>query len=129
MDQAEGFIAPGQENKVYKLIRSLYGLKQAPKQWHQKFDKIILSYGFEINKTDECVYHMRCDAKIIILCLYVDDILIFGTDLEIIKKIKEFLSQNFDMKDLGEAELILNTKIIRDDNGITLSQSHYVEKI
>ena len=129
MDQPEGFIAPGQENKVCKLIRSLYGLKQAPKQWHQKFDKIILSYGFEINKKGEWVYHMRCGNKIIILCLYVDDILIFGTDLEIINKIKEFLSQNFDMKDLGEAELILNTKIIRDDNRIALSQSHYVEKI
>ena len=72
---------------------------------------------------------MRCDDKIIILCLYVDNILSFGTNLEIINKIKEFLSQNFDMKDLGEAELILNTKIIRDDNRITLSQSYYVEKI
>ena len=66
---------------------------------------------------------------IIILCLYVDDILIFGTNLEVVNKIKKFLSQNFDMKDLGNAELILNTKIIGDDGGITLSQSHYVEKI
>ena len=31
MNQAEGFVASGQENKVCKLIRSLYGLKQAPK--------------------------------------------------------------------------------------------------
>ena len=66
---------------------------------------------------------------IIILCLYVDAILIFGTNLEAVNKIKKFLSQNFDMKDLGKAELILNTKIIRGDDVITLSQSHYVEKI
>ena len=32
MDQPEGFIADGQENKVCRLIKSLYGLKQAPKQ-------------------------------------------------------------------------------------------------
>jgi len=32
MDQPEGFIADGQENKVCKLLKSLYGLKQAPKQ-------------------------------------------------------------------------------------------------
>jgi len=31
MDQSEGFIAKGQENKVCKLVKSLYGLKQAPK--------------------------------------------------------------------------------------------------
>lgn len=34
MEQAEGFVEPGQERKVCKLIKSLYGLKQAPKQWH-----------------------------------------------------------------------------------------------
>jgi hypothetical protein len=33
------------------------------------------------------------------------------------------------MKDLGEAHVILNTKLIKDMNGITLSQSHYVEKV
>ncbi|CAM9001921.1 unnamed protein product [Rhodiola kirilowii] len=47
MKQPEGFIMPGHENKVCKLIKSLYGLKQAPKQWHQKFDEVILSSGFK----------------------------------------------------------------------------------
>ena len=41
MEQPEGFIIPGQENKVCRLVKSLYGLKQAPKQWHAKFDKVI----------------------------------------------------------------------------------------
>ncbi|KAL0435156.1 UNVERIFIED_CONTAM: Retrovirus-related Pol polyprotein from transposon TNT 1-94 [Sesamum radiatum] len=33
MEQPEGFVISGQENKVCKLNKSLYGLKQAPKQW------------------------------------------------------------------------------------------------
>jgi hypothetical protein len=41
MDQPEGFIADGQENKVCRLIKSLYGLKQPPKQWHEKFDNTL----------------------------------------------------------------------------------------
>ncbi|KAK4385553.1 Expansin-B4 [Sesamum angolense] len=45
-DQPEGFIAHGNERKVCKLVKSLYGLKQAPKQWHEKFDQIILAFGF-----------------------------------------------------------------------------------
>jgi hypothetical protein len=61
--------------------------------------------------------------------LYVDDILIFGTDLEAIMETKVFLSKNFDMKDLGEADVILNIKLIKVEDGITLSQSHYVEKV
>nr|GEY77314.1 zinc finger, CCHC-type [Tanacetum cinerariifolium] len=39
MKQPEGFVMPGNEYKVCKLVKSLYGLKQAPKQWHQKFDE------------------------------------------------------------------------------------------
>ena len=31
IEQLEGFFAPQQENKVYKLVKSLYRLKQAPK--------------------------------------------------------------------------------------------------
>ena len=41
----------------------------------------------------------------------------------------KFLSKSFDMKDLGEADVILNIKLIKVENGITLSQSHYVKKV
>jgi hypothetical protein len=33
------------------------------------------------------------------------------------------------MKDLGEVDVILNIKLIKEESGITLSQSHYVEKV
>ena len=55
LEQPEGFIVPGQEQKVCRLIKSLYGLKQAPKQWHSKFDEVMLSNGFKINECDKCV--------------------------------------------------------------------------
>ena len=43
---------------------------------------------------------------------------------------KDFLIQNFEMKDLGVADVILNIKLLRGgDGGITLLQSHYVEKV
>ena len=56
MKQPEGFVMPGHESKVCKLKKSLYGLKQAPKQWHQKFDDVVLSNGFSLNQADKCVY-------------------------------------------------------------------------
>jgi hypothetical protein len=66
----------------------------------------------------------------VILCSYVDDILIFGTSLVLIKEDKDLLSNNFEMKDLGEADVILNVKLLKEGNGgIILSQSHYVERI
>jgi hypothetical protein len=51
--------------------------------------------------------------------------LIFGTDLNEVEKTKSFLSKSFDMKDLGEADVILGIKIIRDGENAGLSQSHY----
>nr|ABA93582.1 retrotransposon protein, putative, Ty1-copia subclass [Oryza sativa Japonica Group] len=87
------------------------------------------SAGFAVNEADKCVYYRHGGGEGVILCLYVDDILIFGTNLEVINEVKSFLSQNFDMKDLGVADVILNIKLIRGENGITLLQSHYVEKI
>ncbi|GJX65398.1 zinc finger, CCHC-type containing protein [Tanacetum coccineum] len=56
MKQPEGFVMPGNEYKVCKLVKSLYGLKEAPKQWHQKFNEIMLSSGFLLNQSDKCVY-------------------------------------------------------------------------
>ena len=129
MDQLDGFVVKGQEGKVYKLLKSLYGLKQAPKQWHEKFDKTLTYVGFVVNKADKCVYYRHGGGRVI-LCLYVDDILIFGSSLKVTEEVKEFLSKNFEIKDLGEADVILNIKLQREgDGGVTLLQTHYVEKV
>jgi hypothetical protein len=83
-----------------------------------------------VNKADKCLYYRFGGGEGVILCLYVDDILIFGTSLNVIKDVKEFLSQNLVMKDLGEADVILNIKLVREgDGGLTLLQSHYVEDV
>jgi hypothetical protein len=130
MEQPNGFVLEGQERKVCKLKKSLYGLKQAPKQWHEKFERTLTSVGFVVNEADKCVYYRHGGGEGVVLCLYVDDILIFGTSLKVIEEVKTFLSQCFEMKDLGEADVILNIKLLRDENnGITLVQSHYVEKV
>jgi hypothetical protein len=48
----------------------------------------------------------------------------------VIKETKDFLSNNFEMKDLGEVDVILNIELLREGNGgIILVQSHYVEKV
>jgi hypothetical protein len=128
MQQPDGFLALGQENKVCRLQKSLYGLKQAPKQWHETFDRTVTSASFVVNEANTCVYYHFGRGEVV-LYLYVFDILIFGTNINVINDVKLFLSQHFDMKDLGVANAILNIKLIKDESGITLKQSHYVENI
>nr|ABA95860.1 retrotransposon protein, putative, Ty1-copia subclass [Oryza sativa Japonica Group] len=113
MDQPDGYVLEGQEGMVCKLLKSLYGLKQAPKQWHEKFDTTLTSAGFVVNEADKCVYYRYGEGEGVILCLYVDDILIFGTSLNVIEEVKDFLSKSFEIKDLGEADVILNIKLLR----------------
>ena len=115
---------------VCKLLKFLYGLKQAPKQWHEKFDITLTSAGFVVNKADKSVYYRFGGAEGVILCLYVDDILIFGMSLNMIKEVKEFLSQSFEMTDLGKGDVILNINLVKESNGgVILTQSHYVDKV
>jgi hypothetical protein len=121
MTQSDGFVVKGQEDKECKLQKSLYSMKQAPKQWHEKFDSTLISVGFSVNEVDRCMYYRHGGGQRVILCLYVNDILIFGTSLNMINEVKTFLCQSFDMKDLGEADVILNIKLIKGDNEITLT--------
>jgi hypothetical protein len=113
-----------------KLLKLLYGLKQAPKQWYEKFDNTLTSAGFIVNEAEKCVCYRHGGGESIILCLYVDDNLIFGSYFRVIEEVKHFLSNNFEIKDLREVDVILNIKLSRDsDGGVTLLQSHYVEKV
>jgi hypothetical protein len=59
------------------------------------------------------VYYRHGGGQGVILCLYVDDILIFGTSLDVINEVKTVLCQSFNMKDLGEAVIILNNKLFK----------------
>ncbi|GKC51847.1 zinc finger, CCHC-type containing protein [Tanacetum coccineum] len=68
-------------------------------------------------------------GKCAIICLYVDDILIFRTVQNQVDKTEKFLSSRFSMKDMGEADVILRIKIKRENKGIVITQSHYIEKI
>ena len=121
MEQPEGFIVPGQEKKVCRLVKSLYGLKQAPKQWHEKFDNAMMSNGFRINECDKCVYIKDTVNGYVIVYLYVDDMLIIGSNNDIIKATKRILTSEFNMKELGVADVILGMKISRKSEGLVLS--------
>ena len=106
------------------MNKSLYGLKQTPKHWHEKFDNALLKNGFLSVVVDKCVYTKCTEKECVIIALYVDDMLIFGTSLSVVHSTKRFLVSQFDMKDMGEAKVILGVKITRMGDSIMLSQEH-----
>ncbi|CAA7055049.1 unnamed protein product [Microthlaspi erraticum] len=100
MDQPEGYVEKGQEDKVCLLKRSLYGLKQSPREWNHRFDSFMINKNYKKSEYDPCVY-LKGDSNenMVYLLLYVDDMLIASKSMKIIKELKEILSSEFEMKD------------------------------
>ena len=111
MDQPEGFSVEGKGHMVCKLKKSIYGLKQASRQWYIKFNDTITSFNFEEKLVDRCIYRKVNGSKIIFIVLYVDDILLATNDLGLLHNTKEYLTKNFEMKDMGEASYVIGIEI------------------
>ena len=114
MAQPKGFIVEGKERMGCHLKKSIYGLKQASRQWYLKFDSTIRKFGFQENIENNCVYAKFKNGKYIYLVLYVDDILLASSDVNLLLETKKFLSLKSDMKDLGKASFVLGIEIHQD---------------
>ncbi|KAM2004372.1 hypothetical protein ACFX15_027830 [Malus domestica] len=132
MSQPEGFKVVGKENWVCKLEKSLYGLKQSPRQWYKRFDRFMIGQKYTRSHYDHCVYFRNLqDGTFIYLLLYVDDMLIACKSKVEIERLKTQLSNEFEMKDLGEARKILGMEIERNraKGKISLCQKQYLKKV
>ncbi|KAE8689304.1 paired amphipathic helix protein Sin3-like 3-like [Hibiscus syriacus] len=104
---------------------------QMEDSWYKKFDSFMSSSGFTRCKADHYCYIKRFGNSFIILLLYVDDMLVAGSDMQKIINLKQKLSKQFAMKDLGAAKQILGMRIKRDTKSETLmlSQAEYINKV
>ena len=101
-------------NKVCHFRRAHYGLKQAPRVWFAKFSSTISHLGYMTS-------HYDSDKGIILLLLYVDDMIITNDDLSGIQELKDFLSQQFEMKDFGHLSYFLGLQITNSTNGLYIT--------
>jgi Reverse transcriptase (RNA-dependent DNA polymerase) len=104
MSQPPNYELDDSKQMVCKLKKSIYGFK---------FHQVIISFGFDPNLVDECIYHKFSESKFIFLVLYVDDILLASNDKNIIRETKKNLFKYFDMKYLDEASYVLGLKNIQ----------------
>ncbi|GJZ79818.1 retrotransposon protein, putative, ty1-copia subclass [Tanacetum coccineum] len=104
---------------------------QASRSWNKRFDDEVKKIGFTQNPNEPCVYLKASASNVAFLVLYVDNILLIGNSVTMLKEVKSWLCKCFSMKDLGEAAYILEIMIIRYRSKwlIALSQSSYLEKI
>ena len=75
-----------------------------------KFDQVISDLIKE-NVDDKCIYHKFKESRLIFLVLYMDDILLAGNDIAHLLETKNFLSKNFEMKELGNVSFVIDIQI------------------
>ncbi|XP_042056533.1 uncharacterized protein LOC121801150 [Salvia splendens] len=126
MEQPPGYVAQGEDaTKVCCLKKAIYGLKQSPKAWFDKFSSVLGTIGFKQCKSDHSVFVRHQASGIVILIVYVDDILISGSDVRGIEETKKYLQQHFVIKDLGRPKYFLGIEIAHENSGVSLSQQKY----
>ena len=128
--QPEGFVVPGKENWVGRLIKCIYGLKQSPRVWNKKFDAFLLRFGFVRSKYDPCVYFRSREEEILIMVIRVDDGLICSNNKAAVAEFLAFLVEHFEMRTLSTDRFVgLEIERDRANRKLFVKSSAFIEKI
>jgi len=127
--QPEGYAVKGKEKQVYKLSKALYGLKQAPRAWNIKLDKSLKKLGFTKCYSEQAVYKRGFGKTAIILGVYVDDLIVTGSEKKEIETFNKQMTDEFEMSDLGLLSYYLGIEVDQQKDFITLKQSGYAKKV
>ncbi|UYV82244.1 hypothetical protein LAZ67_21001448 [Cordylochernes scorpioides] len=120
---------PTDENLVCKLNQALYGLKQSSKVWYNTFSDHLVKIGFTRFNSDKCLFEFKIGNSNLILGLYVDDMIIIYSDINILNVAIGKIESKFKLKRNADNFTILGFEITQHENKITLKQEGYINKL
>ena len=126
MEQPEGFVKD--KNKVCKLKGAYMDYHRRDTDWNAKINEVLESIGMSRVPEDPCLYTMKKGNKKLWLGLYVDDILVVGSDVRMITETMDGVKKHFELTESQELKF-LNIRVTRRDGKIELTQAEYVDSI
>jgi hypothetical protein len=103
------------------LKKYFYGTMQAPRSWYEKMDNFLIATRFSRFHSDHNVYTKKVGIHLIILVLYVDDLILNGSDSKLLNHVKTNLKKKFKMTDLGFLHYFLGPQVLQTNEGIFFS--------
>jgi hypothetical protein len=122
MVQPPSFINPNYPQHVCKLHKALYGLKQSPWAWFSRLSEKLIQLGFIGSKADSSLFIYQKNSVTMYLLIYVDDIIITGSDPAAITELLQLLRVDFAVKDLGDLHYFLGVEVLKLKSSLLLSQ-------
>ena len=101
LQQPQGFVSEGQENKVCLLKKAIYRLKQGSRNWNLKLDEALKRMNLIQSNLDSCIYSFYTINKCIIIALFLDDLIVFTNSIDFLQTLKDGLTKICTIKDLG----------------------------
>ena len=112
-----------------KLHKSLYGLRRSPRAWYARLHSALLAWQLHQSHADPNLYFAHFNKNTIVLLVYVDDILITGSNLRLITELKNHLQSTFKTNDLGFIHRYLGVQFDKVPTGLRMHQSYYARSI
>ncbi|CAL1387232.1 unnamed protein product [Linum trigynum] len=129
MQQPVGFVDPDRPDYVCRLRKSIYGMHQPPRVWFQCLSSALIEFGFRPSKTDPSLFIYQQGAATVYMLVYVDDIVITGSDSATIQRLMAFLRSRFALRDLGTLSYFLGLEVHHTSTGLILSQRRYIHEL
>jgi hypothetical protein len=120
MKQPPGFVDSALPSYVCRLHKSLYGLKEALRAWYTRLNDFLLSIGFRASKMDASLFIFSVGVDICYLLVYVDDILLAGSNSLLLQRLIQLLSSEFKLRDLGSVHYFLGIEAQSTSLGLIL---------
>lgn len=106
MYQPQGFVKPGTRHLVCKLHKALYGLRQSPRAWYARLHTALISWHLIQSQNDPNLYFAHTGTDTVALLVYVDDIILTGSNPRFISSLKHQLHQEFKTKNWPYSTLL-----------------------
>lgn len=124
-----GFVDPDRPDYVCRLKKVLYRLRQTLRAWYQELKIFIQSVGFINSHVDASLFIYRNGCDCVYILVYVDDLIVTGSNTKLIDTFLMAPADQFSLKDLGELRYFLGIEVNRTSEGIHLMQNKYIHDL